>query len=222
VEFKNSFANTQAKAISMIDEARNKVKEAIEKAESVKKVNELAKAIITIADQTNLLALNAAIEAARAGENGKGFAVVAEQIRKLAGESKQMVGDIQNVLAEINPAVDGLIKHSEELLQFVDTGVKADYETMLAAVEGYNRDAQVLSSIIDEFSKVSSQVLSSLKSMVSAVDDVSTATNTGASDIADINRNIAVAVSDTSKVREEMEASKKCIEDLMRAVSVFK
>ncbi|MEG6613630.1 methyl-accepting chemotaxis protein [Pseudoclostridium thermosuccinogenes] len=222
VEFKNSFANTQAKAISMIDEARNKVKEAIEKAESVKKVNELAKAIITIADQTNLLALNAAIEAARAGENGKGFAVVAEQIRKLAGESKQMVGDIQNVLAEINPAVDGLIKHSEELLQFVDTGVKADYETMLAAVEGYNRDAQVLSSIIDEFSRVSSQVLSSLKSMVSAVDDVSTATNTGASDIADINRNIAVAVSDTSKVREEMEASKKCIEDLMRAVSVFK
>jgi len=221
-QFRSSFTASLAKAVSMIDATREKVKEAIDKASTVKKVNELAKAIFAIADQTNLLALNAAIEAARAGENGRGFTVVAEQIRKLASESKQMMGNIQNVLSEVNPAVDSLIEHSNELLRFVDNGVKADYGTMLAAVEGYNSDAQTLNNIIDEFNKASQQILHSINQMVHAVEEVSLATNAGAAEISEITQNIATAADDTNTVRQEMETSQKCINDLASAVSVFK
>ena len=46
-----------------------------------------------IASQTNLLALNAAIEAARAGNAGRGFAVVAGEVRALADEVPEVLGE---------------------------------------------------------------------------------------------------------------------------------
>jgi len=68
----------------------------------VKNIDDITKNVSYIADQTNLLALNAAIEAARAGEAGRGFNVVAEEVRKLAAQTKQAVGNVKQISDNMN------------------------------------------------------------------------------------------------------------------------
>lgn len=66
--------------------------------DSANSISQASAFISDIADQTNLLALNASIEAARAGETGRGFAVVAAEIQKLAEQSNNASGEIDNTV----------------------------------------------------------------------------------------------------------------------------
>ena len=78
-------------------------------AEKSRSIGQIVESINHIAEETNLLSLNASIEAARAGEGGRGFAVVAEQIRKLAEQSADSAGQIQQI-------IDDIIHNTEEVV----------------------------------------------------------------------------------------------------------
>lgn len=81
--------------------------EAQKNIESTKAITEL---IRNISRQTNLLGLNASIEAARAGEHGAGFSIVAQEVQKLATHTSEAVGQIEEILSEINTSVESIIK----------------------------------------------------------------------------------------------------------------
>lgn len=91
---------------------------------SSSKIGQIVSVIEQIAFQTNMLALNAGVEAARAGEAGKGFAVVAEEVRNLAHNSAQSVGEVR-VLIEENTA---LIKDGIETIHGLGTSLTSLFE----------------------------------------------------------------------------------------------
>lgn len=64
-------------------------------------IGQILDVIKGISQQINLLALNAAIEAARAGDAGRGFSVVADEVRSLAGRTQSSVGQIQQMIEEL-------------------------------------------------------------------------------------------------------------------------
>lgn len=89
--------------VSDSSQSTRKMSEAL--LECVDEIGVALKVIGDISASTSLLALNASIEAARAGEAGKGFAVVAQSVGSLAANTKESLGEIQNVIGKLQDNV---------------------------------------------------------------------------------------------------------------------
>ncbi len=117
-------------------------------AEQLTQIGEIADVVRGIAARSRMLALNASIEAARAGEYGKGFAVVAEEVRNLAGQSRQAIAQVRVILSDIEQATGMVATATDEGAKRAAEGVQLAAEAQDAieqltlTVEGFSRTAQ--------------------------------------------------------------------------------
>ncbi|EFM11221.1 methyl-accepting chemotaxis sensory transducer [Paenibacillus curdlanolyticus YK9] len=99
--------------IDMTDETERLSRSLVDRIGNLKESAGSIRTIMTlmndISKRTNILSLNASIEAARAGAFGKSFAVVAEEIRKLAEQSKDSIGVVQQMTEEIQHGIDATV-----------------------------------------------------------------------------------------------------------------
>ena len=182
--------------------------------ESALKIGEATKLITDIANETNLLSLNASIEAARAGEQGRGFAVVAAEVQKLAEQSTESAGRIEEIinmlLIDSEKAVRTMGQVKEIIGQQTEHIVRTDkafveiQEGVSASINGM----QVISDKTQELDKARINVVDVVNNLTAIAEENAAATEeTSASvvEVASIVTDIAEKAQGLNSIAEELE-----------------
>ncbi|MBU3161025.1 methyl-accepting chemotaxis protein [Clostridium frigoris] len=223
LEIKKRAAEIKVKATQNIEKGneiyeknRINILKAIDDGKVVKDITVMADSIGSIADQTNLLALNAAIEAARAGEMGKGFAVVADEVRSLAEQSSVAVENIQNMVNKIEMAFNNLSKSGQEVLEYLETGVKPSYQLLMTTGIQYDQDADFVNNMASEIASTSKQMKEVIDKVTYAIESLSVTTDKSADNTEDISNSIneiTIAIGEVaSSAQSQAETSQKLID----------
>lgn len=222
IAIKNKGNESKSTAYRLSEEKNQRILEAIEESKVVEEIMKFTESIDSIAQQTNLLALNAAIEAARAGEHGKGFAVVADEIRELAEKSSKDVKEIQNIIVNVRKSVTNLTVHSEDLLKFINSNVKEDYQLLIDTGSSYEKDSEYVSDL-------STSIAAMTEELSASTNEITNVTKTIASNIEQTSFNseeiltrldeVGVSMEDISKATENQA---KIAEKLNEMISIFK
>lgn len=215
------FVEAKNSTMDIYGHTREEIEEAIKSSDEVEKINVLSNAILEISEQTSLLALNAAIEAARAGETGRGFAVVAEEIRKLAENSNQTVGEIQSVTYGITEAVNRLVSNTSNLIDFLEKNVIKDYEMMVEAVNQYKDDGSILNNIISDLSATSEELSATINQITTSMDEISTTvedSTVATTNLAEKNMNIVEAINNINNIMKKNEEVSERLQEIVSQV----
>ncbi|EAK8571116.1 histidine kinase [Campylobacter jejuni] len=145
------------------NELAKKVENMVNQAGNIQKATQM---MDEIADKTNLLSLNAGIEAARAGAFGRGFSVIAEDVRQLAQNSEEFLGNVAQITKELLQSINEVsaeLKKNAQSVQALndDTALLVDDAN---EVKLCNEDATALVTQCTEKIKISQENIQNLLS----------------------------------------------------------
>ncbi len=158
--------------------------------EQTQAVGDIITTVNDLAEQSNLLSVNASIEAAKAGEQGKGFTVVAQEVKNLAEQSKQAVGQVRNILSEIQKAGTMAVQAVAQSREAIEAGRMQSMEAGEAI--------HSLAESVSEAAQSALQISASSRQQLAGMEQISQA-------IESINQASTQSVSGTRQVEQEVK-----------------
>ena len=168
-----SVIRSKAGAMDRIAGSKEKLLKAIEDAQIITQISDVAEAIQNIANQTNLLALNASIEAARAGDAGRGFAVVAGEINNLSQDTGAQISRVQELTGQVMESVNSLSGESRDILDFLNEQVVPDYERLEELAKDYQTNVNYYAGISKTLDVQTDDVRKAISSVNHAIQVIS-------------------------------------------------
>ncbi|SDQ20232.1 methyl-accepting chemotaxis protein [Pseudovibrio sp. Tun.PSC04-5.I4] len=159
-------AQVTSAAVHEVEAGETKISSLSAAAETI---GEVVALISSIAEQTHLLALNATIEAARAGDSGKGFAVVAGEVKLLAAQTSDAIGQISGQIDAIQSATAETVTSFQQVAQSISK--------IESVTEAISISAEQQAAATSEIAHNISEAYSGTRLVASNVSDVSTFAN---------------------------------------------
>lgn len=189
------------------------VREIKELADSVDKISEVVTLIQKISDKTNLLALNATIEAAAAGDAGRGFGVVAKEVKALANQTKEAVGNIYEQMDSIKSEVAAVVVRIERVGD-INHSLKDSSLHISNQLESQKEELDSVVNHVGDSSQTSKQISQSTSSVNRSIQDVGGRMKTLSEQIVEANSGI-----DT--IEGEIDSLNGMMKELSRKTSFF-
>ncbi len=160
--------------------------------EQTQQIGEIIDTVTDIAGQSNILALNAAIEAARAGEAGKGFRVVADEVRSLAGQSRQAAQQVKVILGDIQKATNLAVMATEQGTK----GVQAGSEQISRTAQ----TIQELARVVEQSAQSAQQIVAGVEQQTIGLDQI----EIGMNDINQAAQQSAAGAAQSQKAAQDL------------------
>ena len=189
------YLNANVKQLSEIADANQQTIDGIKLlGEKITNIWDIVTLINSVADQAKIIAFNAELEASSAGEAGKNFHIVATEIRRLADGIIDGTKEIKEKINEIQQSSDSLILMSESGTEKIAAGVESaknleeKFTSIKNASEITANSATDITSIIQQQTSASEQILITLKQIAAGVENFTAATENISSASANLKR----------------------------------
>ncbi|MEG4205959.1 methyl-accepting chemotaxis protein [Microcoleus sp. Pol7_A1] len=160
---------TQQGMLTLTEKVGGIAEQVLHLSQQTNQIANITNLVSDLANQTNMLAINATVEAVRAGEQGKGFGVVAREIRRLADQSKKSAAQINDLVNDIQNAINKTVIVTDEGNKTLDKSLKLTEGT----AETFNNVATAINSVVVS----SQQIYLNTKQQAIAIEQVVDAMN---------------------------------------------
>jgi methyl-accepting chemotaxis protein len=177
---------TQQGMLTLTEKVGGIAEQVLHLSQQTNQIANITNLVSDLANQTNMLAINATVEAVRAGEQGKGFGVVAREIRRLADQSKKSAAEINDLINDIQNAINKTVMVTDEGNTTLDNSLKLTEGT----ADTFNHVANAINSVVVS----SQQIYLNTKQQALAIEQVVDAMNS-------LNKGAAEAASGITQSR---------------------